>query len=267
MSKDSIAAGLEQIAQNEINVYIAGYGNGYNAGKAEGGNAEEAYNAGKQDMNVTMMDAITCNGTRTNYNSAFWGEKWTDELFKPHVVIKPTNFNSGFYGSKIENSAYTDLLDFSNCTTLSAAFYMSSVKKLKVIDARNTTGVGMGNIFAMCSKLESIDEFYPSSVSSNKPSFSSTFVGCSALTKIIFKSEISQNGLNLQYATKLSRESIESIINNLSNTTSGLSITLSKTAVDKACAEMELSDSYNSTNSAWWAWLTGRKSNWTISLL
>ena len=87
------------------------------------------------------------------------------------------------------------MLDFSNCQNLSAAFGYSTVKKLKVIDARKTTSDfnGMSNIFMGCSQLESIDEFYPSNLESRKAAFQNgTFSGCSALTKLIFKSEISQ---------------------------------------------------------------------------
>ena len=144
----------------------------------------------------------------------------------------------------------------------------STVKTLKVIDARKTTSGfnGMSNIFNECRQLESVDEFYPSDGSS-KANFQNTFVNCYALTKLVFMSTISQKGLDLHWSVNLSKESIESVINNLSNTASELTVTLSKAAVDKACAEAELSDSVNSTNSAWWAWLIGTKPNWTISLM
>ena len=224
-----------------------------------GGNTEAAYNegfeAGKQDMNATLMNAITANSKKTEYRYAFYGANWNDELFKPQIVIKPTNFQSGFQGNNVEYGAYTDLLDFSTCQSLSSAFMNSKVKKLKVIDARKTTSNfnGLANAFYGCTQLESIDEFYPSDAES-KAAFSNTFYNCSALTRIIFKSEMLRSGLNLQYSPNLSRESIESIINNLSNTASGLSITLSKTAVNNAFTNEE------------WAALIAAKSNWTISL-
>lgn len=250
---NSIAEKLERIARNEQLIYNAGVENG----KAEAGESiyDDGMNQGRQDMNAAMMDAITCNGAKTEYRYAFWGEVWNDELFKPHTVIKPTNFQNGLYRSSIEYGAYTDLLDFSNCQNLSAAFMYSTVKKLKVIDARKTTSGfnGMANIFNSCTQLESIDEFYPSNVSS-KAVFSSTFANCSALTKLIFKSEISQAGLDLHWSESLSKESIESIIDNLSTTTSGLTVTISKTAKENAFTDEE------------WASLIATKPNWTISL-
>ena len=255
MSKTSIAKKLEEIAKNDQKIYNAGY----QKGKTEGNiGYDEGYVSGKQDMNTDMMNAITANGSRTEYNTAFWGEFWNDELFKPQDVIKPTVFNKGMQGSSIENGAYTDLLDFSNCQNLSAAFYNSKIKKLKVIDARKTTSGfnGMANMFYGCDQLESIDEFYPSNLSSSKAAFQNgTFAGCSVLRKLIVKSEISQNGLDLHWSTKLSKESIESIINNLSDTTSGLTVTLSQMAINSAFGDEE------------WATMIAEKPNWTISLV
>ena len=244
---------IEQITPEEA--YNKGYADGFEDGKAN------------SDVAVAYMNAITANGTKTEYRYAFWGEEWNDELFKPQTVIKPTNFQNGLYRSSIEYGAYTDLLDFSNCQNLSAAFMHSTVKKLKVIDARKTTSGfnGMANMFYGCDQLESIDEFYPSNLSSSKAVFSGTFGLCSALTKLIFKSEISQNGLDLRWSTKLSKESIESIINNLSDTTSDLSVTLSLTAV---MAAIELDEpGCDLDTSGWWDWLSGTKTNWKISLV
>lgn len=213
---------------------------------------DTGYKAGNYDTVNEMMDALTDNGARTEYRYAFASERWTDELFKPHTVIKPTNFQNGLYKSKIGNNAYTDLLDFSNCQNLSAAFMYSTVKMLKVIDARKTTSGfnGMSNMLNNCSQLESVDEFYPSSGSS-KANFQNTFTNCYALTKLIVKSEISQNGLDLHWSTELSGPSMRSIINNLSNSTSGLSVTLPNGKL----SETELTS------------LIASKPNWTISIV
>jgi hypothetical protein len=62
-------------------------------------------------------------------------------------------------------------------------------------------------------------------------------------------------GLNLKDSTKLNKASIESIISVLSTTTTGLSITLSKTAVNNAFTTDE------------WNALIGTRTNWTISLV
>ena len=96
--------------------------------------------------------------------------------------------------------------------------------------------------------------------------FTNTFNNCRSLTEIRFDGEIGQGGLDLHWSTKLSKESIESIIDALSDTTSGLSITLSMAAVDNAFYDPDGEDVIGSTSSAW-AWLLDTKPNWTISLV
>ena len=85
--------------------------------------------------------------------------------------------------------------------------------------------------------------------------FNGAFDTCNSLENLTIEGTIGQNGLNLQWSTKLSRASIESIANALSSTTSGLSITLSKTAKEAAFTDTE------------WADLIATKSNWTINLI
>ena len=82
--------------------------------------------------------------------------------------------------------------------------------------------------------------------------------------------EIKYNGntiassLDMKSCTLLSKASITSIINALSSTTSGLTVTLSKTAVNTAF-ETESGGADGSTSQEWLA-LATTKSNWTISL-
>ena len=75
------------------------------------------------------------------------------------------------------------------------------------------------------------------------------------LTYIRFEGVIGKNGLSFQWSHRLSKDSIESIINALSTTTNGLTVTLSATAVNSAFTTDE------------WNTLIGTRSNWTISLV
>ena len=238
--------------------HLEWYNNGYIKGNADG----------MINMNTVMMNAIIGDGTKTDYPYYFYGEAWNDEIFKPQTVMKITAFNRGLSKSKVEYGAYTDLLDFSNCLNMSYAFTDSTIRKLRVVDASKVSSNygGLNYTFDNCRNLESIDEFYPPN-SSYSANFTNTFRNCTSLTRIIFKSEIVRTGLNLSTSPLLDTDSIVSIINNLSDATSGLAVTLSKTAVDNACAQMHASSNINSTNSSWWAWLIGTKPNWTISLV
>ena len=76
---------------------------------------------------------------------------------------------------------------------------------------------------------------------------------------------IGTNGFNVQWATALPKTSITSIINALSDSTSGLSVTFSKIAVDKA---FETSNGANDGSaSAEWNALKATKPNWIINLV
>lgn len=81
------------------------------------------------------------------------------------------------------------------------------------------------------------------------------FNGCAALEELPISGTIKVGDLNLKDSPKLSKASITSIINALSTTKSGLTVTLSKTAVNNAFTTDE------------WNALIGTRTNWTISLV
>ena len=84
------------------------------------------------------------------------------------------------------------------------------------------------------------------------------------LENIIFEGEIGKE-IDIQHSHKLTKASITSIINALSSTTSGLSVTLSKTAVNTA---FETSTGANNGSiSTEWSALVATKTNWTINLV
>ena len=69
----------------------------------------------------------------------------------------------------------------------------------------------------------------------------------------------------MSQCTLLDKESLTSIINCLSDSTSGLTVTLSLTAVNKAFEITNGAD--NGSNSTEWLNLVNTRSNWTISLI
>lgn len=91
-----------------------------------------------------------------------------------------------------------------------------------------------------------------------------TFQNCTALKHITAVGTIAVS-LDIHWSTGLTKASIESIVNALSTTTSGLSITFSKTAVNKAFETAEGAN--NGSTSAEWTALANTRSNWTINLV
>ena len=143
-------------------------------------------------------------------------------------------------------------LDTSNMTEAQYMFGPAAkITRIPAIDLRKATTSSYA--FHSCSKLVTIDKLI---VSESTP-FSNSFNYCSSLVDLTIEGTIGKNGLDLKSSTKLSKISIESVINALSTTTSGLSIILSRTAVISA---------FGDTNSDEWVTLIATKPNWTITL-
>ena len=219
----SIAEQLVRIAEREERVYNAGYWNGHSVGEDDG------IAQGEKKERDRFWDAYQENGNRQAYNYAFAGFAWSDETYGTiKYNMQPNDLSNTFY----YNYGITDTvieIDCYYCGTLNSTF--NSAKALRRIPSLKV-------------------------VSWN--SFSSTFKSCFALEELGISGTIARNGLDLRDSTLLNKSSIEKIITCLSSTTSDLSVTLSKTAVDNAFED-------GSTGNEWLN-LIATKSNWTISL-
>lgn len=195
-----------------------------------------SYEAGKQAQEDAFWDAIQENGKRMHYSYAFAFLGWNDEIYNPKYPIVPTHTNGIaqlFQWNQWITDTKVPITAYGNCQ---GAFYQTVIKRIpKLIFTPEATNTG--NMFQYNTVLE---ECY-----------------C--------EGELCGT-VNLGAATKLNKASIESIIDVLSDTTSGLSITLSKTAVDNAFYDPDGEDVIGSTSSAW-TWLCDSKSNWTINLV
>lgn len=221
----------------------------------------EVYEAGKQAEHDLLWDAIQKGGTRAVYQRIFEGAYWTDESFRPKYDIKPTGQCAQMFdrtGIKdlttcIERSGIT--FDVSKATGLNNLFYNSqTIERVPVI---NVTGIAsltnITGLFGACKKLKTIDKLVIKNDGSTM--FNLVFSGCDALENLTIEGVIGQHGFSVGASTKLSKTSITSIINALSTTTSGLTVTLSQTAVNAAFTTDE------------WNALVATKTNWTISLI
>lgn len=227
---------------------------------------DEVFEAGKKAEYDAFWDVYQGNGSLTYYTQMFSGYGWRDSTFKPKYDIIPEGrINNMFHQSRIVDVKQALLnsgviMDLSKATNATTAF--STNTKLEVlpkIDLSSATNAQQ--IFYGDTSLTSIDEL----VVSEKLAFDRCFASCSALVHMMVTGTIAQNGFNVQWATKLDKESITSIVNALSTTISGLSVTLSKTAVNTAFETS--AGAANGSTSAEWTTLAGTKSNWTINLV
>ena len=141
---------------------------------------------------------------------------------------KKTNYNYAF------SSCNAEIIDLSECnmvSNLAATFqYDTSLKEIK-------------------GELDCSYCLYSSNLGN------SCFASCFALLEVRFKPDSIPFSIGFASSTKLSRESITSIINGLSPTTSGMSVSIPKIAKEAAFTDEE------------WAELIATKPNWTINLV
>lgn len=255
---------LITIAENEQRVYKAGYAKG----KAEGGNTEEAYNegfeAGQKSEYDRFWDNYQQNGQRTNYQNAFSGKGWTVETFKPKYDITSNESYMLFRASGIVGDLGEILKTLGRKLTIRGNIsYGFNTSEFEIIDGIEFSGVltNMDAAFSNSLKLREIKT--PLLIDANTSI--NGFASCYALEELRFDGTIGKNGLNLQWSPKLSKSSIVNIIGCLSTTTSGLSVTVSKTAVNNAFETSE--GAGDGSTSQEWLNLTATKPNWTISLV
>lgn len=205
---------------------------------------DEVYAAGKQAEYDAFWDDFQKNGERRNYHYAFFSRWnlgcWSDKTFKPKYPIicdggeqatdTCRNMLYGNYGiTKIEQRIV--IRNTPLWATFDDILYLQAIHDLTI---------------------ENITEAW------------NPFRGCENLVSLNIKGEIAVNGFSWAQSTRLDHDSIVKIIGILSTTTTGLSVTLSKTAVNNAFATSE--GAADGSTSAEWLALVATRSNWTISL-
>lgn len=220
-----------------------------------------------------MWDGIQNGGERVDYARAF-GKYWNAENFKPKYDMVPTTapqMFDRFGGESISDAPPVDLagileqagvkLDTSKVPNFANFFYYSSIGHSPEISVIGSTNALIG-LFALCSKLTKIDKLILKADGTNV--FNNTFQKTIVLTDIVIEGVI---GNNIDFAhSPLSKASIESVLNALSDASTGKTATFSKYAVDTA---FETSTDLNDgSSSAEWLKLTQEDhSNWSFSLV
>ena len=242
----SIAEKLTTVAENVPKVYEAGE------------------KAGKKTAYDEFWDSYQESGTRTDYVAGFGGRGWNDKTFKPKYDITPIYAENLFQNAQISNlkQALIDCgveLDMSN--VYQAQYFLRS-STITVMPKIDTTGMkNITSLLSYASSLTTITKLIlkddGSQVASN------TFAGATKLVTMIVEGTIGQN-FDLSPCTKLSKESITSVINALSSTTTSMKLTLSKTAVNNAFG-INVDDATTYPEGSEYYNLRHSKDNWTIS--
>ncbi len=197
---------------------------------------DNGYKIGRQEEYDAFWDGLQNYGSgTTDYRYKFF--YWNDDCYNPKYPI------------------------FSTKTSMMAAYQNARITNTLVdIDL---TGTGhAGSLFTSCALLITIPRLI---FGENLTNINGMFNVCNNLENLNAEGIIALNGLDLHWSTKLSKASIESVINVLSVATSGLTVTLSLTAVQNAFETSE--GALDGDNSPEWLNLIATKQNWTISLI
>ena len=211
------------------------------------GKIKDVHDAGKQSAYDAFWDTFQQNGNRTDYCASF-GCGWTAEMFRPKYPLRPTTVYMMFWNNKGEYIRVDDfdafcaehniVLDFSQCTYATSALATLHAKRFGTLDFSKCTV--MNTLFYSHNwggGVETIDEL----ISSETTVFhTSTFESATNLTNLTISGVIANNGLNVSNCTKLTHESLLSIINALKDfagTTTTKTVTLGATNLDKLTDE------------------------------
>ena len=230
----SIAEKMQTVAENQQKVYDAGYA----AGQSAGGDTDEAYQAGVHSVfeNMTLVNYMFYKDHNQNNYETFLNSDLSNVTTAQYLFQE----NNWIVEFAWPNTLRPNLIHylFQGCQTV------KKVSGLEKIQVNVLTGV-----FDGCVSLENAG-----TIDFTKVSFANrTFLNCTALKEFRIVGTIGLS-VDFQYSP-LSKASIESIMDALSDTTTGTSVTFSKIAVNVAFTTDE------------WNALVATKPNWTVTLV
>lgn len=158
-----------------------------------------------------FWESFQKNGARTNNAYAFYGEGWNDITYNPkHPIICSGTAYSVFNGSQITDTKVP----------------------IDIIQASSVSG-----IFSGCTELKTITKL---KVDKATGYVTNMFTGCVNLENITIEGTIGKNNFNVQACTKLTHDSLMSIINALadySTSSTTYKITLGSVNISKLTTE------------------------------
>lgn len=203
-------------------------------------NQQKIYDKGKTDERNVFWENFQQGGNRKSYNNAF--QYWRDICYNP---IYP------FIG--ITNAANM----FNSCNIVDTKVPVD----LTAIQSSNN----MNGVFAYSTALVTINKL----IVTENTVYTNWFPYCSKLSNITFEGTIGKS-IDLSASKVLTKASIENIVSCLSETATGQTLTLSKTAVNNAF-KTSTGAADGSTSAEWIALITPKSNSynglWTISLV
>ncbi len=232
----------------------------------------EGVEAGKKSEYDAFWDVYQNYGNRRSYKAAFSrpdssgaiGCGWPDSILRPKYDLICENDTSGMFqyndSTNIKRALESAgvVLDTSRVNGLFTQMFQGcQSEELPIVDASGATSLSYA--FSACVNLIALHI----KVSENTP-YNNTFSYLRKITTFTIEGTIGQNGFNVSWSP-LSKASLTSVVNALSSTTTGLTVTLRLAAVNTAF-ETSAGAADGSTSEEWLA-LAATKPNWNISLI
>lgn len=197
---------------------------------------DDVYAAGKKAGTVNtndydeFWDNFQRNGTRLHYAYAFAYEGWNDTIYNPKYPITVNNTN-GIGNMFVWNQKITDTKVSISVTNapMNSAFANTNIEKIPSLEVNGVTN------------------------------FNNAFQNTKKLKELNLSGVIDINGFDIHWSTELTAKSLYSIINALSTSKTGFTITLPTTA--------EANYNANPPEGApqTWAELVETRDNWSIA--
>lgn len=168
--------------------------------------ADLVFEAGKDKQHDEFWKLMLNNGNRASYLRSFAGGRWTDTTFNPPktLTMVASNMQACFHSSNIENiNIDIDITAVTTAAYMNGAFYSGVFKKIQKLIISEKTA------------------FYDVA-----------FYGCTALIEIRLEGTIGTANFDIHWSTKLSRDSLLSILNACNKQSAGVAITLPAKCID-----------------------------------
>ena len=265
----------EAIAYGDVIGFEDGFSEGFSEGEKQG----------KSDTIRAMWEAIQSGGQRDNYQNLLNYTSYTKKTFKPIYDIKPTGtgvynwmynvyrngsqclLDEGQVNMKELEEEQGIKFDFSGCTNMTRTFAHGLFSELNVIDMSNATVTDYVFYGGQINHTQR-DVLAPKRIERLICSETTKFVTSSFQFAVGFKyigfEGVIASDINVSWSP-LDNESLTKLLTILSDSATGKTVSVSKSAVDKAFETSEGANDGSETLD--WDDLVNAKPNWTVSLV